>query len=1556
MRARHILRRRPPRLSCALVAGVLLALGSPGQPAHAQCGQVGCGLCPAGTACSIAQIPGTLPNAPGCLGLFCNQPQPGAVQITATPQPDGSFTVRAEVAVDVPGNRSRGFPGCTADAFWFSTSPPLGDLMQATGACHSGLWDKFSTALQIGGLRCPTLGSNAALKVYSLSFVACNGGGSCARRADVAGIDLSPDAVGGLLGCPVPPTHGCPDDPAAGVCCLGPAGGSSAAGGPAGIGGEGTGPGAHLRYRAGGAGGPDLPGSVAWNAVLGRYWSHDYAERIVVAPDPSHVWLITRHATFREFGAPDGSGVYQTRRPSDEYRKLRWLGAGLGWELRDLEGGVQSFDAAGRWTRTVDRNGNARVADYSGGPLTRVTLPDGRREDFSYHPDGKLREIREVGVDGTSQLVWTYTWSAHDLTRIDRPDGTALELVYGDARFPGYLTRLDLVGTDLARRVEGAWEYDAARNVQRTWRGDVSAAGPAAVDTYSFSFDNPLLPARTVLTDPLGRTTTYDLAHEPGSRKPKLTRMAGDCPVCGVGPTAVLSYDDAANPLLATRRIDGRLLETQSDYDANGRLTSRTEAAGTPLARTTTWTYANPAFPAFPTRIEQPSTAGGVRASARVYGAAGDLTTRTETGAEAGSAFSLATVSAYNAAGRPLSVDPPGYSTADMTSFTYDPARGGLVPTGRTDPLIGASTFGHDAFNRRTSVTDPNGVETTTAYDGLDRPTVTVQKGATPAGDLVTTQVYDAFGDLVRTVLPRGNLIEYGYDAAGRLVSVERRPDAATHGERTSYTLDAAGHRIKEELQGWDGTGWVTASFTDFVYGSRCHLDKVVHADGSATEYGYDCNDNLERVWDANHPRASNPTPSQLYTWDSLDRLTAVSVPWAGAGGGAAVTGYGWDVQDHLTRVTDAEGNVTTFTYGDRDLMTEQLSPAAGALSYRYNEHGELVTRTDARGIVETRAVDALDRVTAVDYPGTELDTAFTWDDPGAAFSRGRLTRIARDGGQVDYAYDRFGRLLQDGALTYEVDANGNRTRIGYPGGVAALYTHDFADREATLALDDGLHPPQALVSAAAYEPFGPLSGLTLGNGLAESRGFDTRYRPASLQVPGRLAWTYTVDDVGNVTAIADGLVPSRSRSYAYQDHHYFLTAGAGPWGSESWTYDRSGNRLAESLPGEPAPFSYAYPANPAGGRAPRLESVAAGGDELAYLYDAAGNQEQVTRTDAEGDERSLLATWSAEGRLAELSADFHPGRTALRYDGRGFLRDAHLTHTSSPDFILTQPTYSSEGLLYARRQQSERHRGALSDSGPRAVITADRTDAVFYFAGRPVAQHTSQAEGIDGLRYLTTDHLGTPVLATDALGGELWQGGLRPFGDVFDFATTADGTFLRFPGQWEDPAFSAFTFRGDLYYNVHRWYEPATGRYTAPEPAGVVAFYTMPPGPRLSGEVLPLLAPYPVHFGQLNLMYGYADQAPLSFTDPDGAGVLKWIQCAYYSRRCLISAFRCRDFWRDWFRECYRNEDFDKLQENLRRAGVATDAQFIYKVCFLEDKDCQKATKTCTSPPVFKP
>jgi RHS repeat-associated protein len=217
--------------------------------------------------------------------------------------------------------------------------------------------------------------------------------------------------------------------------------------------------------------------------------------------------------------------------------------------------------------------------------------------------------------------------------------------------------------------------------------------------------------------------------------------------------------------------------------------------------------------------------------------------------------------------------------------------------------------------------------------------------------------------------------------------------------------------------------------------------------------------------------------------------------------------------------------------------MTQEVSPVSGTTTSSYNEHGELVSRIDGRGVAMARTVDPLDRVTFVDYPGTDLDTNYTYDDIAVPFSKGRLTSIARPGSTVAYQYDRFGRVTQDGALGFTYDKNGNRATTTYSPTVALCTTYDFAERPATLKYTSAGGDPclgSALVTAASYKPFGPLASLALGNGLTETRSFDARYFPDRIQVPGRLDWDYTVDAVGNVTSIADDLAPSASRSFSY--------------------------------------------------------------------------------------------------------------------------------------------------------------------------------------------------------------------------------------------------------------------------------------------------------------------------------------------------------------------------------------------------------------------------------------
>jgi RHS repeat-associated protein len=136
------------------------------------------------------------------------------------------------------------------------------------------------------------------------------------------------------------------------------------------------------------------------------------------------------------------------------------------------------------------------------------------------------------------------------------------------------------------------------------------------------------------------------------------------------------------------------------------------------------------------------------------------------------------------------------------------------------------------------------------------------------------------------------------------------------------------------------------------------------------------------------------------------------------------------------------------------------------------------------------------------------------------------------------------------------------------------------------------------------------------------------------------------------------------------------------------------------------------------------------------------------------------------------------------------------------------EATYSSEGMLY-RLEPTEPPDSKL----------------VFWFAGRPVAT-LATSQGIEEWRFLTVDHLGTPVVLTMLSGNVKWSGGFEPFGRDWQEGTPQGASesevFLRLPGQWVDEAWQEASLGVDLYYNVFRWLEPGTGRYTRPDPLGL--------------------------------------------------------------------------------------------------------------------------------------
>jgi len=176
---------------------------------------------------------------------------------------------------------------------------------------------------------------------------------------------------------------------------------------------------------------------------------------------------------------------------------------------------------------------------------------------------------------------------------------------------------------------------------------------------------------------------------------------------------------------------------------------------------------------------------------------------------------------------------------------------------------------------------------------------------------------------------------------------------------------------------------------------------------------------------------------------------------------------------------------------------------------------------------------DAINRLTLVDAPGTTDDITYGYDDcPGGV---GRLCTVTYGGGslpagnRVYYRYNGFGDVITSQGAGYSYDAAGRVQTINYPSGSRLSYAYDAAGQ--VKKVDFTVNSvSQTLASAISYAPFGPVTGLTYGNGLVLTQGLDTAYRLGAQTVAGVLERTYADYDAnGNRLGQTDVLASASS-------------------------------------------------------------------------------------------------------------------------------------------------------------------------------------------------------------------------------------------------------------------------------------------------------------------------------------------------------------------------------------------------------------------------------------------
>jgi YD repeat-containing protein len=603
--------------------------------------------------------------------------------------------------------------------------------------------------------------------------------------------------------------------------------------------------------------------------------------------------------------------------------RLSWDASRGGWQLLFLSGTIYRF---------VNSNPGpflSEVQDRWGNRLSISRVGDGvghlnARIARITSPNGRWVDFIYSGSDRVAQIK-DHTGRTVTYTYWSSQRMTSVTDVGGGVTQYTYdaSQRMATI-TDARNIVYLTNEYDTASRVVRQTQADSTTWQLA----YTLDANGKII--QTDVTNPRGYVNhlTFDAAGY----------VLTDTQAQGTAVAQTTTYTRNA----ASHRVDsvtdalGR--QTTYSYDANNNVTSVTRLAGIGGAVTTSFSYE--------VNFQQLAAITDPlgHTTTLAYDGIGNLASITDP-------LSHVTTLTYNAAGQPLTITAP----AGATTLTYED--GDLASV--TDAANQTTLRFSDVLGRPISMTNPLGQRTRLAYDALNR----------------LTQVTD----------PRGGVTQFGYDANGNLLSV----------------TDARGNA------------------TTYAYNAMDRVTTRTDPLSRAESYGYDANGNLTSVTDRKSQTSS-------LTYDALDRVTQRTFA------GGATIAYTWDAGDRLTQVVDSVAGTITRTYDNLDRLLTETTPT-GTVSYTYDAAGRRASLAVPGQATIIYGYDAADRLTSLTQGGAVA--TYEYDD---ANRRTRLT--LPNGVKTEYAYDAASRLTgltyklggaTLGDLTYTYDAASQRAKLG---------------------------------------------------------------------------------------------------------------------------------------------------------------------------------------------------------------------------------------------------------------------------------------------------------------------------------------------------------------------------------------------------------------------------------------------------------------------------------------------------------------------------------------------
>ncbi|MFQ5470058.1 MAG: RHS repeat-associated core domain-containing protein [Gammaproteobacteria bacterium] len=1230
--------------------------------------------------------------------------------------------------------------------------------------------------------------------------------------------------------------------------------------------------------------------------LTGIKWRHHYDRKVVL--DASQ--------TVAEVYRPSGNtvpfdlvGGQWTARPGVIAQLEEVTTPSPGWIYTTSDDAKEHYNQGGQLQRITTREGRSLVLAYTSGKLTGVSDETGRSLTFEYDPvSGLLNKL----IDPAGQAIIYGHDAQGNLTTVEKPthqllDGSIATVtrtyIYDDQDAQGNPRHIHaLTGITDENGVRFAtYVYDDLMRV-------VSETHVGNADNMAFSYNVDALTSlpdgTTTITDAQSQTRTYNYITQ--NDIVKLDTVDKQCNSCA-GTSASNTYD--ANGFLKTR-TDFKGVVTDYTFNARGLLEQRIDAQGTPLERTssTVWhaQYRLPTCLIGPTA----TTANDYDAKGRIlkttlYDTSDAIkfpTAQSKQCSEIALRGDRVTLNQRSTsysyypdtnttgdAGLLNTIDGPRTDVPDITTYTYD-GQGNISTI--TNALGHVTTYSqYDAHGRPGRVTDPNGLVTAIKYDLQGRQdTVTV--GEDINGSVVgeeTNYVYDGVGKLKQVTFANGSHIVYTYDDAHRLTDIEDHL-----GNRVHYTLDDMGNRIKTEtfdpqnnLKRLQSAKYnIDNRLEELRNAAATPLDVTINdpADPANSEprqkfIEYDANGNLILSEDA----AGNQI---RMGYDALNRMetmtSAVGTPQANT------TTYAYDAKDRLVSVTDQKGLVTSYQHDGLGNLLKLTSPDSGITNYtEYDAAGNLKVMTDARGVTASYTYDALNRIETITYDdGTNTTTDnYSYDDV-VTNGKGRLHTITSNGTTITYAYDKHGRVREkmqsdsNGAtmlapltVIYEYNPQGQLSVMTTPGGRSIEYGYTLGQLT-SIKVDNDM-----LIDQIGYDPFGPMTNWSWGNGSLASRSYNLDGQLARYPLgAGERSLSYY--PTGLLQSITDSINTANQQSFVY-DPLFRLKdyIAPNPEENESYTYDVNGTRET-MIRGTQTPQTYTNTIALNSNRIdinnnPTAQALSydpmghqTGDGVHAYSYDLRGRLQQVVqgtnsldytlnglgqRIRKAGNQPSQSYDINGDGIVDGKDVNAMAG--LILGDGTQAQANADCTNDTNIDIrdavcLNNLITANVANATNTDLPTSTQIRFAYDESGHTLGeydLNGKASQEIVWLGHQPIAvlQGSSQY-------YIHSDHLNTPRAIVDQNDQTIWSWQSDPYGSIkADEDPDGDNSRfvfnLRFPGQYYDA-------ETGLHYNYFRDYNPKTGMYIQSDPIGIQ--------------------------GGINT-YAYANSDPVNAIDPTG-------------------------------------------------------------------------------------